>query len=47
MTLFLRYDVDQVPDKPKDNACKQMKVKFIELQDHKIVTQKFEEDPIW
>jgi hypothetical protein len=36
-----------VPDRPNDNASKQMTVKFIELQDRKIVTQMFEENPVW
>jgi hypothetical protein len=36
-----------VPDRPNESASKQMKVKFVEVEDKRIVDEKFQQDPIW
>lgn len=45
--IFVMYDVDQVPDVPKENASKQIQVKFIQKDDFEKVKLKFQEHPVW
>ena len=45
--IFVTYDVDKVPDKPRDVALKQIKLKFIDRERLEQVRAKFEERPVW
>ena len=45
--IFVTYDVDKVPDKPRDVALNQIKLKFIDQERLAVVRAKFEERPVW
>jgi len=45
--IFVTYDVDKVPDNPREVALNQMKIKFIDKERFRIVEEKFGERPIW
>jgi len=45
--IFVTYDVDKIPDSPRDIALSQMKIKFIDKERFATVESKFEERPIW
>ncbi len=45
--IFVAYDVDQVPEQPRDVAFNQLKVKFISESDQKCVRDLFAAHPVW
>lgn len=45
--IFVTFDVETVPDKPRDIAVNQLKVKFIGSEDTKEVKALFEQRPLW
>jgi len=45
--IFVTYDVDKVPDQPRDVALNQMKIKFVNKEQFKDVEAKFSERPVW
>ena len=45
--IFVTYDVDKVPDQPRDVALNQMKVKFISDEDLAAVKAMFQQQPVW
>ena len=45
--IFVTYDVDKVPDQPRDVALHQMKVKFISEEDQAAVRAMFDRQPVW
>ena len=45
--IFVTYDVEIVPDKPRDVALNQIKLKFIDQERLGLVRQRFCERPVW
>ena len=45
--IFVTYDVETVPEKPRDVALKQIKLKFIDRERLEQVRAKFDERPVW
>ncbi|XP_023324634.1 general transcription factor 3C polypeptide 5 [Eurytemora carolleeae] len=45
--IFVTYDVEKVPENPRDIAISQMKIKFIDKERFDIVEKNFKERPIW
>ena len=46
--IFVTFDVDKVPDGPRDIALSHMKIKFIDKERYLLVEKMFNEDrPIW
>jgi len=45
--IFVTYHVDKVPDKPRDVALNQIKLKFIDQERLATVKEKFKERPVW
>ncbi|TRY64361.1 hypothetical protein TCAL_08702 [Tigriopus californicus] len=45
--IFITYDMDEVPQRARDFAANQLKVKFISHGDQDVVIQRFEEQPVW
>jgi len=45
--IFVTYQVDRVPDRPRDVALNQIKLKFIDQERLVLVRCKFEERPVW
>ena len=45
--IFVTYDVDKVPDQPRDVALHQLKVKFISEADQAAVRAMFDRQPVW
>ena len=45
--IFVTYHVEKVPDKPRDVALNQIKLKFIDQERLATVKEKFEERPVW
>jgi len=45
--IFVTYDVDQIPTKPRDVALNQLKLKFIDQERFQLVKEKFSERPAW
>jgi general transcription factor 3C polypeptide 5 (transcription factor C subunit 1) len=45
--VFVTYDVEKVPDRPRDVAVNQLKVKFIGESDQSSVRARFAEQPCW
>ena len=45
--IFVTYHVETVPDKPRDVALNQIKLKVIDQERLGLVKQRFEERPVW
>ena len=45
--IFVTHDVAKVPDKPRDVALNQIKLKFIDRERLEVVRARFEERPVW
>jgi len=45
--IFVTYDVEKVPEKPRDVALNQIKLKFIDRERLEQVRAKFDERPVW
>ncbi|XP_040573290.1 general transcription factor 3C polypeptide 5 [Lepeophtheirus salmonis] len=45
--IFVTFDVEKVPDKPRDFAVNQLRLKFIDTKEQNIIKDKFAEVPIW
>jgi len=45
--IFVTYHVEKVPDKPRDVALNQIKLKFIDQERLTLVKERFEERPVW
>ena len=45
--IFVTYDVEKVPDQPREVALNQLKVKFISEEDQAAVRAMFERQPVW
>lgn len=45
--IFVTFDVEQVPTKPRDVALNQLKLKFIDNERFQLVKEKFSERPAW
>lgn len=45
--IFVTYDVDKVPDSPREVALKQMKIKFIDKERFATVEKMFDQRPVW
>jgi len=45
--IFVTFDVEQVPTKPRDVALNQLKLKFIDQERFQLVKEKFSERPAW
>lgn len=45
--IFVTYDVEKVPEKPRDVALNQIKLKFIDQERLLSVKEKFEVRPVW
>ena len=45
--IFVTYDVEKVPDQPRDVALNQLKVKFISEEDQAAVRAMFDRQPVW
>jgi len=45
--IFVTYDVEKVPDKPREVALNQIKLKFIDQERLASVRDKFQQRPVW
>ncbi len=45
--IFVTFDVDRIPERPREVAVDQVKVKFIGKRQQEEVRRRFEECPIW
>ena len=45
--IFVTYHVEKVPDKPRDVALNQIKLKFIDQERLSLVKERFTERPVW
>ena len=45
--IFVTYDVEKVPENPRDIAISHIKIKFIDKERFDIVEKNFKERPIW
>ena len=45
--IFVTYDVEKVPDRPREFALNQIKIKFIDRERFSLVEAKYQERPVW
>ena len=45
--IFVTYDVEHIPEAPRDFALSQIKIKFIDKERLDLVATKFKDRPIW